>query len=498
MRRNEILEKKQKVLNKQKTIEKGITLIALVVTIILLLILLGVTISQISGKTGLFERAKNTTRKYSEEQAREKLETVLLGKASVEKYTNPEYEQNEYLDELIKNEIVGADVKGDAAIVDDWVFELDRSVPKIKSSMGKKENLIWPTVTIDEVIYPENYKKNATIKATAIEKENGINKIELWLNGELIDSQNYDNEKKEIIKEYTVKRNGLYIVKAYSVLSANADAKVKDIVMDIKFTPNGNKTYQKEHETRITVEEIEDKVKNLKYQWTNSIIEPDEASFVDMPTCENNEIVKGTGNSQTGKNYLWILLETENGEKNLCGSDEFCFDYTSPSVNLTSAWIVESGQNKLKVSINDAVDLHSGVKDNSAKLYITAENGTKQEKKIDIVNGSGNTIIDNLDIKTLTKLKVELNDNAGNSIEKERETGTKYFIKNGQLVSTPNFTRGDSASLTQASGSVLYSTTTSYKNSWVGFTFPSTIVYKYGIDIISGVRNGECAGIRNL
>ncbi len=55
------LPNKKKV---QKLKEQGITLIALVVTIIILLILAGVTISQIAGSNGLFQRARQAAEKY--------------------------------------------------------------------------------------------------------------------------------------------------------------------------------------------------------------------------------------------------------------------------------------------------------------------------------------------------------------------------------------------------------------------------------------------------
>lgn len=45
--------------------ERGITLVALVVTIIILLILAGVTISMAASGTGLFEKAKEATNKYN-------------------------------------------------------------------------------------------------------------------------------------------------------------------------------------------------------------------------------------------------------------------------------------------------------------------------------------------------------------------------------------------------------------------------------------------------
>ena len=52
--------------------ESGITLIALVVTVILLLILSGVILSMVLGNSGLFSRAKYAVDKYEGESNREK------------------------------------------------------------------------------------------------------------------------------------------------------------------------------------------------------------------------------------------------------------------------------------------------------------------------------------------------------------------------------------------------------------------------------------------
>ena len=56
-----------KKINKSKSIkERGITLVALVITIIILLILAGVTLSTALGNNGLFQRAKIAGEKYKE------------------------------------------------------------------------------------------------------------------------------------------------------------------------------------------------------------------------------------------------------------------------------------------------------------------------------------------------------------------------------------------------------------------------------------------------
>jgi len=53
---------------------KGITLIALVITIVVLIILAGVAISLSLGENGIFNKAKYATEEYANEQAREEME----------------------------------------------------------------------------------------------------------------------------------------------------------------------------------------------------------------------------------------------------------------------------------------------------------------------------------------------------------------------------------------------------------------------------------------
>ena len=56
--------------------EKGITLIALVITIIILLILAGITLATLTGDNGLFSRSKEAKEKYKIEDYREQIELV--------------------------------------------------------------------------------------------------------------------------------------------------------------------------------------------------------------------------------------------------------------------------------------------------------------------------------------------------------------------------------------------------------------------------------------
>lgn len=83
--------------------KKGITLISLVVTIIVLLILAGITISMLFGENGLLNRATDATEEYSKSEAREKVE-LLLSEYVIDKATG---ENDNFAKFLRKNLQVG-------------------------------------------------------------------------------------------------------------------------------------------------------------------------------------------------------------------------------------------------------------------------------------------------------------------------------------------------------------------------------------------------------
>ena len=86
MKGNEIQEKEKinlKIQNKkkvQKLKEEGITLIALVVTIIILLILVGVTLNMALSGDGLFGRARQAADEYNQKSIEEKLQLMYAEK----------------------------------------------------------------------------------------------------------------------------------------------------------------------------------------------------------------------------------------------------------------------------------------------------------------------------------------------------------------------------------------------------------------------------------
>ena len=122
---------------------KGITLITLIVTIIILLILAGITITAIFGENGMINKSITAEEKTNIAKAREKLELVLNTDVALEKRTNPKYNQDDFLDELILLRIEDAEIlkEENIVIVDNQAFELDREVPKIGEYIGRADKL---------------------------------------------------------------------------------------------------------------------------------------------------------------------------------------------------------------------------------------------------------------------------------------------------------------------------------------------------------------------
>ena len=85
MKLNEVKSNK-----KQNYIEQnnGITLIALVITIIVLLILAGVSIAMLTGQNGILTQAQNAKTTNESKSAEEKVKLAVMGARADETYTS--------------------------------------------------------------------------------------------------------------------------------------------------------------------------------------------------------------------------------------------------------------------------------------------------------------------------------------------------------------------------------------------------------------------------
>lgn len=186
-----------KLLNKNK----GITLIALVITIILLLILAGISISALTG-SGLFEKAKLAKQKAIEAEVKEKIE-LLLYEYQMKKIDNEDLNLFEYFSQ--KKEGGEIDTVKDNR---DGTIEVGLKGYTVTINTEKMSVInIEQTNDIEfsyEVISYDNSKFKILIKVS--DKSNGINTIQ-YPNGDI---KNCDGQK-ELEIEYEVEEGIDYV-----------------------------------------------------------------------------------------------------------------------------------------------------------------------------------------------------------------------------------------------------------------------------------------------
>ena len=199
---------------------KGITLVALVITVVVMLILAGVTISVFTGTDGMFSSITQATREYKKQTM---LEAVDLAKLYVEldgTYTDEPITITDVIDKIKevstineKDYIITVDDeeqtatiidKATGVVVDIWIDE-NGKVQSDGTIVEDIENIMKPTITYELEPPAGTYGEEVKITIKATEEKNGIVRMVLPDNSEII-----YNKEKEVTKEYIVKENGTY------------------------------------------------------------------------------------------------------------------------------------------------------------------------------------------------------------------------------------------------------------------------------------------------
>ena len=188
--------------------QNAITLISLIITIIILLILVGVTLNLMLGENGLFKITKEAGEQYEEQQAREKLEVVLL-ELQKDKIIDVNYKEDETINNKIQEN--GMIIVGDIVLVDGWQFEIDRSIPKISANLGK--GILDKEIQIQVIkITVDKQYEHATIEIE-INSEKDLESI--MLKGKEIKVPEKQNGKYTISEQ--VEENGIYTIIAKDI-----------------------------------------------------------------------------------------------------------------------------------------------------------------------------------------------------------------------------------------------------------------------------------------
>ena len=223
-------------MNKRLRNFNGITLVALVVTIVILLILAGIAIATLGGENGLFTKVKLGKERYAISEAKEKLELEI---------TNLQIEQNGKGEELTKEDLPKMnsdeiDVRDTTnfpveVIYKNYKFEVDSNF-KVTYVGEANETIITYTTE------PEGYTNQNNIKILVkITNPKGIKSI--LKPGETDKILPQDRTTAGI--EFTVTKNGHYILKVEDV---DGNEVSKDIYIDLidtlaplEFTPEVQK-----------------------------------------------------------------------------------------------------------------------------------------------------------------------------------------------------------------------------------------------------------------
>lgn len=159
---------------------KGITLIALVVTLVILLVLAGITIAALRGENGLLSKTKQAREKYSISEAKEKLTTKLMQlqtevtdeeqrSATIEDINKLVDENSKYYDKEIES--VKDRNENKLVKISGYYFEVD-------SKLNIVGNIDATELTVTDATYKVNSTNGNIMNVTVnIKNEIGIQKV---------------------------------------------------------------------------------------------------------------------------------------------------------------------------------------------------------------------------------------------------------------------------------------------------------------------------------
>ena len=205
---------------KYKSKNKGITLVALVITVVVMLILAGVAISAIINGDGLFNRVTQAEREHVKSSILEVVDMAELDLTIENAETGKKIDINSLIEKIkeissineedyiisVNEEEQSATIidKKTNVVVDIWIDE-DGNINKEGSIVDDIANVVKPTITYTLDPPVGTYGEAVKITITATEEKNGIVRMVLPDNSEII----YNNEK-EVTREYIVTENGTY------------------------------------------------------------------------------------------------------------------------------------------------------------------------------------------------------------------------------------------------------------------------------------------------
>ena len=206
--------------------QKGITLIALVITIVILLVLAGITISTLAGENGLLTRATQVKQAQIESEMKEQL-ALALQDLQIEKLGNATLDDitQEWIDSKIQN--YNCTIKEDASISGKRVImEKNGVICKFLIDENLNSTVIEESESGAQLEYETISRdgENVNILITITDTENGLQQVE-FPDGTIL----YCNGEEQLAKDYEVQLGVEYIVK---ITSKNGQVKEETILIN--------------------------------------------------------------------------------------------------------------------------------------------------------------------------------------------------------------------------------------------------------------------------
>ncbi|MCI8760290.1 MAG: hypothetical protein HFJ34_04120 [Clostridia bacterium] len=291
-------------LSSAKTNYTGITLIALVITIIVLLILAGITIATLTGENGILHKATQAEEKTEQSQAKEKLELTLLD-LQTEKSTNSNYNENEFIDDAL----LSADMQVDEDIitVDNYQFQIDRTVPKIVNELGKatEQTLLMPVI---RKIYAEEGHTQIHVKIELKNIEGTTLTYIIQKEGELVEKERIENQTEF---EHTFKNLELNTKYKITIEATNEyGTRTRNITISTKkpsIQLSDTSLRLKIDETKLLTYTIIPETTNKNIKWTSS--------NSNVVTVDENGLLTAI---KEGKATITALSEDDSLESAIC------------------------------------------------------------------------------------------------------------------------------------------------------------------------------------
>ena len=455
---------------------KGITLLALVITIIIIIILSTVAISFLFGENGLITKAQQAKLEQEIATARETL-TMVLGDAFVEKKINPEYNQDEFLDEFIKAREPNVYLEDVAIGLDGHVFGLDRSVPELGEYQGE---LTGPR--IKEIKVTNETTNSASIEVIALNTEGAT--YEYWYKANTEGEGQWKKIETDN-KSNTCTINGLTQGEIYNirvVVTTNDGNATRETNVYLGEIPEGTITFTPpewvgDGTARTTINTSE-KGYTLQYQIALGDAEPVDTAW---QIATSGQTIEELHHNETVYGRLWDGINESKEYGSIAIKDE-----ESPIVNVTSGGITTNS-----ITVNAAVtDGQSGMKEDTSYTYSIKQSG-QGEESYTTPSGANNLTTNTYIFTGLTQgtsydVKVEVNgDIAGNigiGTATNLSTGTvggaeEGLIQGNIIASSPTWSGGKaSITLTTNTGMQIQYQKNTTSGQWTTITSGNQVI----------------------